>query len=234
MAKETTKTKKTASKEGGKGGLIVAIIAAVVIIAAIVVAIVLINNNKKDDGETNNDDTSKVEDDKEDKKEKTIKNGKGESIAAKEYRPEDADYTILIPADFTAMSEEEISKKYVNGDAPKAVFTNKDGSVNVAINASDQALPDDQIGDYLDAMKQIFESASEVISSELTEVDGHHIGNIKLVADAVDEKGDILNNMAFFSDNGKLVAFAFNCPDNARSEWEKVGNEIVKSLKFDK
>lgn len=232
MAKETTNTKKTASKEGGKGGMIAAIIAIIVIIVAVVVAVVFINNKKDGDSDTTNgDDTSKVEDT--DTK-KTIKNGKGEEIAAKQYRPEGADYTILIPESFTEMSDDEIAKKYTNGEAPSVVFTNKDGSVNVAINASNQTLPDDQIGDYLDAMKQIFESASEVVDSNLTEVDGHHVGSIKLIADAIDENGDILNHMAFFSSDGNLVAFAFNCPDSARDEWEQVGDEIVESLKFDK
>ena len=64
--------------------------------------------------------------------------------------------------------------------------------------------------------------------NNLTEINGHKVGEIKMVTDYTDE--DIFNHMIFFSYDGKLAVISFNCLDDMRGEWEKVGAEIMNSL----
>lgn len=229
--KEPAKSKKTTTKnEGGKGGIIAAIIVGVIVIIAAIVAVIMMNNKKDDDkGDSNNDNTSQTEDE-----EKTITNGKGDKITVKKYTPNGAKYSILVPTNFKDMSDDEIAEKYTNGQAPTSVLTNEAGDVNIAITTSDAAeLKNDQIKEYLDAMKSVFETASDDVKTDYYEKDGHNIGNIKVVTEDTDGK-EFYNNMIFFSVDDKLVAFAFNCDNAERDEWEKVGDEIVKSLEFKK
>lgn len=218
-----TKTVKTAAKKADATNsfpwkIIIGIIVAAVIIAGIIFCIMHFAQNKDD---------SKTEDDKTETA-YTLENGKGKKIEAKYVSLDGYNYKLLAPSSFTTMSAEKIKEDYGETEAPDLVMTNSDNTVNLALSKPENALTDDQIEEYLNVMKSIFDMSAEVISTNTREVNGHKVAEIKLVTDYTDE--DIYNHMAFFSYDGKLAIVSFNCLDDMRDEWGKIGEEMINSL----
>lgn len=209
----TTKTASTAAPKSGasKGILIAIIIVALIAVVAGVVACVV-------NGCINNNETVMIE------------NGKGDKVESKYVSLEGYKYKVLVPTSFKELSAEEIAKDYGTTEAPERVYSNEENTVNVAFSKPNNTLKNDEIKEYLDAMKTILGTSMDVISADMVEKDGHNVGILKLVSELEDEK--IYNQMAFFSYDDKLAIVTFNCRDNIRNEWEKVGNSIIDSLKF--
>lgn len=220
--KETKTVKTTAKKADVTNSfpwkIIISIIVAAVIITGIIFCIMHFAQNKDD---------SKTEDDKTETA-YTLENGKGKKIEAKYVSLDGYNYKLLAPSSFTTMSAEKIKEDYGETEAPDLVMTNSDNTVNLALSKPENALTDDQIEEYLKAMKSIFDMSAEVISTNTREVNGHKVAEIKLVTDYTDE--DIYNHMAFFSYDGKLAIVSFNCLDDIRDEWGKIGEEMINSL----
>ena len=221
-AKTTTKTVKTTADTSTKAApktshhvwkTVVAVITAAVVVAVLVFVGAKIIANCAD---TNH----------------SLETGKNEKLDAKYVSIDDLKYRILVPTNFKSLSAEEIAKEYTSDDAPDAVYSNSNSTVNIAMSKPEQTLSNDQIKTYLDTIKAVFDLSAKVISTDYYEVDGHNVGTIKLVTDFTDES--IYNHMMFFSYDGKLALISFNCRDNMRDEWEKVGDEIIKSLEFTK
>ena len=160
----------------------------------------------------------------------SLETGKNEKLDAKYISIDDLKYRILVPADFKSLSAEEIAKDYGTSEAPELVYANEENTVNVAFSKPNNSLKNDEIEEYLNAMKTILGTSMDVISANMVEKDGHNIGILKIVSELEDEK--IYNQMAFFSYDDKLAIVTFNCRDNVRNEWEKVGDSIIDSIKF--
>ncbi len=79
-------------------------------------------------------------------------------------------------------------------------------------------------------MKTLLEKNSDIVESKSYKVDGHTIGEMKLVTKAVDT--NIYNHMLFFSYHDKLVIITFNCTEELRNDWEQVGDFMIESLFF--
>lgn len=159
-----------------------------------------------------------------------IENGKGDKVESKYASLEGYKYRVLVPTSFKTLTAEEIAKDYGTSEAPELVYANEENTVNVAFSKPNNSLKNDEVKEYLDAMKTILNTSMDVISAESVEKDGHTVGVLKVVSELDDEK--IYNEMAFFSYEDKLAIVTFNCRDKVRTEWEKVGNSIIDSLKF--
>lgn len=216
--KDNQKTTKSKTKKTGiSGGLIAAIIGAIVVIIAAVCIIIAVtsNGNSKADKETLSVETSD-----------------GQNIETTYQHIDDNKFFFKIPNSFTKLSSAEIAKKYT-GEAPQNVWSNTPDKIDidVAVSMTSNAIKNDQIKEYLDAMKELMGEVSEVVSSSYYTVDGHNIGQLKLVTEGEEDK--IYNNMIFFSYNDKLVLMSFNCVEDKRANWEKVGDFIIDSLYFE-
>lgn len=141
---------------------------------------------------------------------------------------DDYKYRVLVPSDFKELSDEEIKADYGTTEAPELVYSDADNTVNIAFSAPNGTLANSQIKEYLDTMKTILSTGMTVLDTSTYEADNHTIGVIKLVSDFDGE--EIYNQMAFFSYENKLTIITFNCKGEARAEWEKVGDEIIKSI----
>lgn len=196
------------------------IIGGVVIILALVAIAIGIATTNRGDSSSQSDKSNLV-----------VENGKGEEIKTEYYHVDNNKFFIKVPTDFRALSSAEINKKY-SGEVPDTVFANSDNNVNIAISVSDTEVKNDQIEEYLNVMRELLESSSDIISSDYYEVDKHNIATLKVATTGSD--GDFYNHMMFFSYEDKLVVIAFNCELSERGNWEKVGDFILKSLYFEK
>lgn len=208
----TAKAPATTPKHGASKGILIAIIAVAIIavVAGVVTCVVTSCINKNETV--------------------MIENGKGEQVESKYASLEGYEYRVLVPTSFKTLTAEEIAKDYGTSEAPELVYANEDNTVNIAFSKPNNSLKNDEVKEYLDAMKTILNTSMDVISAETVEKDGHTVGILKVISELDDEK--IYNEMAFFSYEDKLAIVTFNCRDKVRSEWEKVGNSIIDSLKF--
>ena len=139
-------------------------------------------------------------------------------------------YSIKVPTNMSLMSEDMKSIKYPSDNAPKFVYTNDDGSINLNVENNEVELSNEQIIEYTKQMEKILGSLGEVKSVEYFERDGRQIGEIKVVTQAIDSK--IFNHMILFSINNKLKIVSFNCTINHYNEFEQVSDFIINSIKF--
>ncbi len=159
----------------------------------------------------------------------TIKTKSGIEIETEYFNFDDSKFYLKIPKSFKKLDYETIIKKY-SSNGPKIVFSNDDTTINVAVSLTDNKMSNMQIKSFKEIMEKIFEKNSEIITSDLYEVDNHNVGKIKIISQAQDTS--IYNNMIFFSYNDKLVIVTFNCITELQSEWQDVGDSIIDSLFF--
>lgn len=136
----------------------------------------------------------------------TIKTESGVEIETEYYSFDNSKFYLKIPKSFKQLDYETITKKY-NGNVPNIVFSNDETTINVAVSLTDDKMSNAQIKSYKEAMENLLKNNSEIISSDLYEVNKHNIGKIKLISNAQDTS--IYNNMIFFSYNDKLVIVTF-------------------------
>lgn len=177
-----------------------------------------------------NNESKKLE--KESKKLNTflVKTKSGTEIETEYIHVEDGnDFYVKVPKEFKQLSYDDITKKY-SGNVPQIVFSNDSMSINIAISITNNEMKDSEIDQYRKYMENILQSSSEIIDTKSYKVDGHTIGQLKLMTKAEDT--EIFNNMIFFSYHDKLVIVTFNCTAALKEEWEKVGDFIIDSLFF--
>lgn len=176
-----------------------------------------------------NKDTERLEQESKKLDALVVKTKSGTEIETEYTHVEENKFYIKVPKEFRQLSYEEIIKKY-NGEVPKIVFSNEEMTINLAISMTDNEMKDNTIDKYLEYMKTLLEKNSDIVESKSYKVDGHTIGEMKLVTKAVDT--NIYNHMLFFSYRDKLVIITFNCTEELRNDWEPVGDFIIESLFF--
>lgn len=154
----------------------------------------------------------------------------GETVEMELFSFADGRFFLKLPKSFAPMDESLIAVKYPSGNAPTHVFTNEQTTINVALNITENNMPDDEIALYIKYMEQELEGSMEILSSGITEKAGRQIGQISFRSAAVDT--DIYNHFLAFSDDGKLVLITFNCTVSLQDEWQPVGDFILQSLHF--
>lgn len=127
------------------------------------------------------------------------------------------------------LNTDEIKELYGDDQGSIVAYTNDD-DVEIALMKPENSLGNDDIKSYLEAMKSILELSTDVISSDYYTTEDHNIATIKYTTETGDQK--FYNYITSFSVDDKLAIINFSCRDDQRDEWEKVGDEITKSLKF--
>lgn len=139
-------------------------------------------------------------------------------------------FSVKVPESFTLLEDSLKNKKY-SGDVPDIVFSNDNATVNLAVSISGAEMSESQVGPFRNHMDNVMESMGcRILSSEEYQVDGHTVANMRFISQAAD--GEIYNNMAFFSEDGKMTAISFNCTEELREQWQETGDEMIESLVF--
>src|SRR5690606_25528230 len=97
---------------------------------------------------------------------------------------------MLIPEGFELMSAEMLAAKYPQtGHRPKEVYTNKDGTINIALNHTQNKAEENDLPDVKKAMEAQFnQPAIEFIQSSMQEIGGREYIRLEFVSPAVDSK----------------------------------------------
>lgn len=139
---------------------------------------------------------------------------------------------ILIPKDFKPMTAAMLDLKYKGANRPKLVFTDENGTVNIAFSLLPNAATPDQIEDYKNAIKNTYQQSfpdATWVGDGVRIINGKKTGYIKLVTNAIDQK---IYNSIFITDcDGKLLIGTFNCTEKLLPDWKETAERIVASLK---
>lgn len=193
-------------------------ICVIVIVVCIIIQVVINKETKKLEKESEKFDTL------------VTTTNSGQEVETEYIRVENNKFFIKVPTSFKTLNSEAINERY-SGDVPGVVFSNDEGTINIAINMTENDMKNNEIKDYKTHMEGLLkESDGEIVSASYYEVDNHNVGQIKLISDSGDTK--IYNNTIFFAYNDKLIIVTFNCTKELQEEWQGVGDFITDSLFF--
>lgn len=152
-----------------------------------------------------------------------IENGKGDKVESKYISLDGYDFEVAIPTSFIK------SDKSTDNEA---IYSDDTGSVVVAITKPKGELTNEQVKTQTETTKSILKSAMSDVTTDYIDNDGHTIGIIRAVNTTSKDKA--FAEIAIFSYDDMLVTVTFECSDGTRAEWEKVGDGIVRSIRFKK
>lgn len=138
---------------------------------------------------------------------------------------------LLLPKSFGIMPEEMLKLKYPGSNRPTLVYSDEDGTVNIAFNHTTSKAAQAQIETYKNVFVNTFKTTyptAEWTGSGVKEINGRKVGFLELTTQAVDTK---IYNYLFFTDlDGRLLICTFNCTVEKKPEWAEVAKKIVNSF----
>ena len=145
----------------------------------------------------------------------------------------DGKIQLTVPAEFKAMSDEMLARKYPNNNPkPNLVLTNEDASVNLVISLLPQSLTQEQIELFKDFQIKMLKQRrpdTKWLEDGVKQIDGKKVGYFKFISEATDQT---VFNYYFFTDlNGKILLLSFNCTEKLLPGWKDTAEVIVSSLK---
>jgi hypothetical protein len=143
----------------------------------------------------------------------------------------DGKVSLLVPTDFTVMSEELLQRKYPTANRPSLVYTNAKTTINIALDHKALRLAEDQLGAALESVKSTFKSSYPTavwFRSEIKPINGRQFFLVDVRTPAIDT--EVRNILAGTSFEGRLLIVSFNATKALEAEWLPVGNKIIESI----
>ncbi len=140
---------------------------------------------------------------------------------------------ILMPSDFNLMPEELLQIKYPSNRRPSEVYTNEDGTINLAVNHLPNQISSEQLPQLLPLYVQQFGQVHPQIEwykKEMVTINGKKFILLEFVTSAVDTK--IYNQMLVTEFKGRMFMCSFNCTQSQEEEWRPLANKMMTSLKL--
>jgi hypothetical protein len=143
--------------------------------------------------------------------------------------------SLLLPGGFEPMSAQMLAIKYPGANRPTLVYSNSSGSINIAINHTQNAVQPNQLKDLhkaLDSATRQQVPDDNWRFSGFQTYSGKEWVQMEFLSDAADTK--IENMMCATSVDGRMLVVSFNVTQELAAEWLPVGRKIVQSLKVSK
>jgi hypothetical protein len=141
--------------------------------------------------------------------------------------------SVLMPKEFEIMGEEMLKLKYPSERRPTLVYTNKDGTVNVALNHTQNRVTLSQLPDLYKTMDAAFKNmypSATWFRSELTEINGRNCFLLDLRTPAIDTK--VRNLILGTSLEGRFLIVSVNATEQLEATWLPVANKIIQSVRI--
>ena len=142
--------------------------------------------------------------------------------------------TLKLPNGFEPMSQQMLQAKYPGANRPSLVYSNSTGSINIAINHTQNAVQPNQL-------KQLHQALDSATRQQVPDGNWRFSGfqtyagrewvQMEFLSDAADTK--IENLMVATSVDDRMLVVSFNVTQELAGDWLSVGKEIIKSLKAD-
>ena len=140
---------------------------------------------------------------------------------------------MLIPSSFVLMPKEMLDNKYpMKQHRPNEVYTNDNGTINVALNHTANNAAMSELPKYKQLFEKQFSSPSiKFISSEIKKIDNMDYIVMDFITPAIDNTS-IYNLLFITSLDNRLLMGTFNCTIDYLNKWQKKGKKIVNSVKI--
>lgn len=153
--------------------------------------------------------------------------------------------SLLLPEEFTIMSQADLNTKYASSKPPLAVYTDFSRYVDLGVNVAYSQWDKDD----LEIMKSFYKSNimglySEVqfITEDIENVNGKDFAVFEFTSSVYDEEGTTINSGAiskyvriqYCIVNNKTVLFNFSCPARLKDKWSPIAKEILQSVQISK
>lgn len=140
---------------------------------------------------------------------------------------------MLIPKSFSIMSEEMAKTKYPSERRPTIIYTNENGSINIALNHTQNQAKNSEISAYMNTLKKSFENmypSAQWYNSSVEKINGKDVGVLELLTPATDTE---VYNLIWFTDlDGRLLLSTFNCTKEQMNDWKPIAKVIMNSQQF--
>lgn len=140
-------------------------------------------------------------------------------------------FSLKIPTNFKIMTDEMLKAKYPTKNPPSLVYTNKKGTINIALVMNDVAMKNTEIEEYTKLMESTYKEYTKELKVNFFERNNHKIGELEFISQA--SNTEIYNHIIIFSVDDKLRLINFNCTKELLKECKDVSNFIINSIKFE-
>jgi len=138
---------------------------------------------------------------------------------------------MLVPTTFQPMPEEILKLKYPSERRPTFVLSNERASVSLALNHTQNRVPQAELADAHRAVDKMFRNlypSAEWFQSELTELNGRQFLIMELRTPAVDT--EIRNIMVGTSLDDRLLLVSVNMTKALEETWLEVAHRMIRSI----
>lgn len=156
-----------------------------------------------------------------------------QEVTFSEREIKDLGIRIYMPDAFFQFNNDLKNLLYPMGKNPKYVFGGEDITFQLAVDCTDNMVPDDGIPKFLPMAKKILETLgpkTRVIGTGNVIIDNRNVAIMEFVSRAVDT--NVYNVMFYFSRNNHLMIGTVNFPSKHQKRFIKVAKEIIDSLKI--
>ena len=143
----------------------------------------------------------------------------------------DGKVTLLVPAGFAPMSDEQRKLKYPGDNAPALVLTDESTTVNIALDHKAIAFPPEALKDAVEPMRQQFASA-KLNDAGLRTINGHEFLVVDVVVTLPD--GPNQNHIALTSFEGRILVISYNCMLDRDPQCGEFGKRVIDSIQLRK
>lgn len=145
----------------------------------------------------------------------------------------DGKITFRMPRLFSIMDPELAALKYPSERRPNIIYTDESTTINLAFNAIQYALSDEEVEDFRDDMAEALEQAqpsAQWMEKEMAFINDKTIGFIEVITPALD--GSIYNLMFFSALDDQALIGTFNCMEEDMETWRPIARSMMETLQF--
>jgi len=150
--------------------------------------------------------------------------------------------TVSLPPGFFAMSAEDIAQRLPSVRAPLGAYTNEDRVVDFSVNISATQWPDANqeiaakffkagLYNLFDKVDLISEGIHEIHKKKYICFEFESRINANRRVEGGSEPLLKYTRIQYLVEEGRTLVFSFSCPRGMREDWEKVSDEVMKSIR---
>lgn len=150
--------------------------------------------------------------------------------------------TVSLPADFLAMSPEDIAQRLPSVRAPLGAYTNQDRVVDFSVNISATQWPDanqeiaakffkSALYNLYDKVDMISEGIYEVHKKKYIYFEFDSRTNANRRVEGGSEPILKYTRIQYLVEPGRTLVFSFSCPRSLREDWQEVSGDVMKSIR---
>lgn len=150
--------------------------------------------------------------------------------------------TVSLPADFFAMTPEDIAQRLPSVRAPLGAYTNMDRVVDFSVNISATQWPDGDseiaakffksgLYNLYDKVDMISEGVQEIHKKKYITFEFESRINANKRVEGGSEPLLKYTRIQYLVEPGRTLVFTFSCPRAMRQDWEETSKEMMKSIR---